>query len=792
MNERRTLLPLLVWLAVLACCAWIVGAHTKIYTDLTGFLPSAPDRTQQLLLDQLREGPSSRLILIGVEGGRVENLAGTSFAMAEAMRKDTRFSLVQNGELEALDAEREILTRYRYALTPALGPGGEPDHFGVEAMRKDIARDAALLQSSFGDVLKSLLPLDPTGEVARIAASMTPGSKLALHDGVWFSADGRRALLIAQTAASGMDAVQQQDTVSALRAYFAAAVQKMPPADAKNLRLLLSGTPVFAAESRRTIEQDSWRLSAIAGVLVLFVLLLVYRSAAMTALAFVPVASGLLAGVAVVSLWFGGVHGITLAFGATLVGEAVDYPNYAFLHTARGEAVQSALRRIGPTLRLAVLTTVLSSTALLLSSFSGLAQLGLLSLTGVAVAGLTTRFILPLLAGNRFTGRKTEHLPFVLAPGHRWRRAVLPLLLIACAVLVWRGSLGRLWDDDLASLSPVSTESKLLDQELRTQLGAPDIRHVLVIAGSDSEQVLRSSEAIEADLRDMVGRGVVNGYDMAAHYLPSRQLQAQRLAALPDAASLQRNLKQALQGSPFRDDAFEPFLHDIDAARRQAPLQAADLRGTSLELKVQSLLLHDQHGTYALVTLRGVADEAKLQLALTGLRAKGVVTIDLKDDTGRLVNGYRDQSLRLSALGLLLIALLLLVSLRSLRATAKVLYPVLAGTTMCAAFTIMRGEKLTLFHLVAFLLVIGIGLNYALFFNRREPNVEETRRNHFSLAICSLTTFLSFGTLMLSRIPVLHAIGQTVALGSLLCLVCACVLAPDFAQQATRVTEPNA
>jgi predicted exporter len=128
-------------------------------------------------------------------------------------------------------------------------------------------------------------------------------------------------------------------------------------------------------------------------------------------------------------------------------------------------------------------------------------------------------------------------------------------------------------------------------------------------------------------------------------------------------------------------------------------------------------------------------------------------------------------------LGLLLIALLLTLSLRSAYAAGKVLYPVIAGAAMCVAVTVLRGEKLTLFHLVALLLVIGIGLNYALFFNRREQSAGDTRRNHLSLAICSLTTFLSFGTLTLSRIPVLHAIGQTVALGSLLCLGCAYLLA---------------
>ncbi|MBV8665949.1 MAG: MMPL family transporter [Burkholderiaceae bacterium] len=762
-------LILLVWLTALALSAWVMLAHTRVDADLTGFLPRAPEQSQQLLLDQLRNGPASRLLLIAIEGGDEAALTQASHALAAALRQDGKLAFVQNGEIESLAAERALLLRYRYLLSPAVVPA----HFSVDALHQAVQNSADLLQSPAGALLKPLVPRDPTGEVQRIAAGWAPASSATERGGVWFSGDGKRALLVAQTGASGMDALAQQQAVATVRAHFEAVRTSLPAADAGAMYLLLSGTPVFAAESRALIERDSWRLSLIAAGLVLSVLLLVYRSPRLTLLAFLPAACGLLIGVAAVSLCFGGVHGITLAFGATLIGEAVDYPNYAFLHTARNEAVGAALRRIAPTLKLAVLTTVFSSIALLLSSFSGLAQLGLLSLTGVAVAGLTTYCVLPLLAGEAVGARKAERLPFSLDLGQSMRRLVLPVLLLALAVLVWRH--GSLWDDDLANLSPVPEAAKKLDQQLRGELGAPDIRYLLTISGSDTEQVLQHSEALEAKLQDLVHNGALGGYDMAAHYLPSMALQRQRQQALPDSAALQANLRTALVGSPFRDDAFQPFVHDVAEARQQALLTAADMRGSALGLKLQALLVQDGQHMTALITLAGVSDPARLRQAAG--QWPGVSLIDLKDDTGRLVNAYRRQSLLLSALGLVLIAGLLVLSLGSVRTSFKVLYPVAAGTVLCVALTLLLGEKLSLFHLVALLLVVGIGLNYALFFNRHESNESGTRRNHLSLAVCSLTTFLSFGTLMSSAIPVLHAIGQTVALGSLLCLICAATLA---------------
>ncbi|HXA48243.1 MAG TPA: hypothetical protein VNW52_11485, partial [Burkholderiaceae bacterium] len=122
-------LPLYIWLVTLALSAWIAFSHTKIYTDLTGFLPSTPDRTQQLLLDQLRDGPASRLILIGIEGGSPENLATISQAFAASLRQDQRFNFVQNGELDTLGAEQDLLIHYRYLLSPALNPDRSVGHF---------------------------------------------------------------------------------------------------------------------------------------------------------------------------------------------------------------------------------------------------------------------------------------------------------------------------------------------------------------------------------------------------------------------------------------------------------------------------------------------------------------------------------------------------------------------------------------------------------------------------------------------------------------------------------------
>ena len=102
--------------------------------------------------------------------------------------------------------------------------------------------------------------------------------------------------------------------------------------------------------------------------------------------------------------------------------------------------------------------------------------------------------------------------------------------------------------------------------------------------------------------------------------------------------------------------------------------------------------------------------------------------------------------------------------------------PVLAALVLDVAILLAAGFRISLFNLVALLLVVGIGLNYALFFNRPAPGREERERTLLSLAVCCGTTLCAFGCLAFSEKPVLRAIGITVALGTILSLAMSAVL----------------
>jgi predicted exporter len=109
--------------------------------------------------------------------------------------------------------------------------------------------------------------------------------------------------------------------------------------------------------------------------------------------------------------------------------------------------------------------------------------------------------------------------------------------------------------------------------------------------------------------------------------------------------------------------------------------------------------------------------------------------------------------------------------------TARVLVPVLAAAVLDVATLVLLGQRLTVFHLVSLLLVIGVGINYALFFNRHQWDAGERALTLLSLCVAALATLWASGILATSGTPVLRAIGITIGVGTVYAFVLSALLA---------------
>jgi predicted exporter len=773
-NYRLRMTAIALWLTFLLACGVIVG-RTNFTTDLSAFMPRTPTPEQQLLMDQLRDGLASRLILVGIEGADAPTRSRLSKHIAQRLRADPAFATVNNGEPVNTERDRTFLFNNRYLLSPVVTPA----RFSEDGLHAALSDSIDLLASPAGLLVKSLLPRDPTGEMVQLLEQLNSGTHPQLTDGAWASRDGDRALMLMQTRAAGSDTDAQEHAMAAIRQAFDTAPGASPAA-----KLVMTGPGVFSVTSRDTIKNQVSRLSILSIVLIAALLLLVYRSFSALALGFLPVISGALAGIAAVSMGFGSVHGITLGFGTALIGEAVDYSIYLFVQSEQDDSdQQSWIKRFWPTIRLGVLTSIAGFASLLLSGFPGLAQLGLYAIAGLVTAALVTRFVLPHLLPSKFRIHDVTAIGHLLsrlaqrATALRWPAAIL--LLAACAILVQNRA--SLLNDKISSLSPVSQADVALDESLRADMGAPDVRYLVVISGADRESVLRSSEQVSTLLQTQVDQGELAGFESPSRYLPSTETQRARQASLPPPDLLQARLAQAVQGLPVRAPLFTPFLADVAAARNLPLLQAADLEQTSMAMAVDALLIQQGPRWSALLPLtapEGVninANRIRTALSTTGL--PNVLFMDMKAESDRLYSGYLHEAVLLSLGGLVAIIGLLLLVFRSPMRVLRIIAPLAAAVITVTAGLAAFGQQLIILHLVGLLLVVAVGSNYALFFDRTDPRTPLLPRTLASMLFANLTTVAGFGVLAFSNVSLLQAMGVTVAPGVILALIYAAIFA---------------
>ncbi|RPH79159.1 MAG: hypothetical protein EHM80_08530 [Nitrospiraceae bacterium] len=747
-----------------------MSTHAHVETELSRLLPEGTTPIERLLLTELRTGATGRLILIALEGEDADLLAGASKQLATWMRGSGSFHYVGNGEEFWTIEERERLFQNRYVLSS----GVQESTFSRDRLRNSLELRLHDLTSPLSPMVKELIPADPSGEFMTILHAWMTWMAPARHQGVWFSSDLRRALLVAETHAAGFDMESQEHLQEQLREAFRASAGTSP--GAASIRLVMTGPGVIAVEMQKTIQDDVWWLSLCATMLVTTLLFASYGSVSVLVLTLLPLTSAILAGIVAVSFMFGFIHGMTLAFGITLLGVVDDYPIHLFSHLTRESRAPAVMKEIWPTMRLGVVATALGFSALLLSGFPGLSQLGLFAMVGLFTAACVTRWVLPHIVPIEFhTRREGLHVA-------RWvdaltrARLVVPLAVaLAIGSFIWSDT--PLWEQDIANLSPISPEQKERDQVFRNELGVPDVRDLIVVEGSSEEEALQRSEALALALDPLVRNGELAGYELAARYLPSRKTQQARQVALPDHETLERNLTYAMKGLPFKPGLFQPFLDAVGKAKTQEPVDIQMFRGSALGIKLDSLLFKHEGRWAAVVPLRGVTDRQKFRELLTPWGTQQITYLDLKEESNRMVSLYRNETLRLLGWGVLAIGLVLLAGLRAPVTVLRVMLPIGSAIVVVAASLHALGERFSLFHIASFLLVIGLGLDYALFFNRRDGTQVERGRTVYGLVVCSTTTIVVFGVLALSQIPVLRAIGLTTALGSLACLAFAALLA---------------
>jgi len=775
-RTAAALFLLAAWAGGLVALAVFVQRHLDIGSDLRLFLPEPRTPEQRILLDAIGEGPASRLLVVALEGAPPEALAVTSSALVEALRGSGEFRFAANGDV-GLDSLPEELLPYRYLMSV----DDETRALDRDRLRAALEARARDLASPGGFALEPLIARDPTLLTLALLERWQPVEEPRRELDVWFDAAGERALLVAETRAPAFDPAAQRAALAALDEAFAAT------RSAAGITFTASGAGSFSVLMEARTRNAAENLARLATIGMLLLLLTAYRRIGALILSALPLASAAVAGLAAVGALFGSVHGITLAFGFTLIGVAQDYPLHLLSHRRPGTPPASVARGLWPTLATGVASTCVAYLTFWFSGVTGLEQLACFTVTGLAVAALSSRYLLPRLMteGSREHGRspllKRLWRAIASLPRPRW---TVPVVVLACVGAVAVAP-QPLWENDLGALTPVPGELLERDRALRAELGTADSRHLLVVEATSSDAALAALEALDPELERLVVAGAIGAYDHAARYVPSAAAQDARRSQLPSGDALRAELEAAASGTAFRPAAFAPFLADVEAARTLPPLTFEQARTLSaFGSRLDALVPERDSVVAALVTFSGVRDAAPLAaLAAPGGQA---TLLDVRAASESLVEAQRARMLVSLAVGGLLLIAIVAVALRERRRVIRVLAPLALTTLIVVAALQLAGVSLNLFHLISLILAAGLGLDYALFFEHAADDEAEQGRTLHAVLTCAGSTLMVFVLLATADLPVLRAIGAPVAIGVVANFVLALLLTRPAAPRVAR------
>ena len=756
-NKSRFVVTV-AWLLIMISSIAYIKYNLSVVSDVKQFMPTdSTDRRLQVLLHETQKGIASNLILTQIGGASPEYLSKLSKNLKTSLKKNNElFEFVSNGDQDWNINSFNALFDYRYLLK-------EPDNFSVAGLRKAFEELLTAFRSgASGEAVKYLLR-DPQKTFVRYLLAQSGQAQPEKFNNVWFVEDKSKALLMIQLKSAGFDLDLQQAGIDAIKE----SVNALD--DTGVIELVLSGPGVIAVATRESIRSTTQEVSWILTCVVILLFWLGYRSIRLAFIAGIPLITSIIVATAITQMIFGELHGIVLAFGITMLGVCLDYPLHLFSHLNNHESSSVTLKRIWPTLRLGVLTSVLAYVALMGTGFSGLTQLSVFSAAGLIVALAVTRWLIPVWVSGEWVNKRSIIILQPLSTKIKIAVSVIVVVIPLFFLMIQE----NIWSTEISQISPVSSTARETDRELRRELHALDVTHMFLIEAATSDRVLADTEALVELIIPAIDKGFISGVQSAIDISPNKDRQEYYQSLLPDETKLKKNVAKAMNGLGFKANAFDDFINEVTSSKLRPSIGYKTILASPLGLKLRTMLFQQDNRWYSIVRVSGVNDEKSFYSWLKSSPSVEQHYVSMRAATNILMNSYLQSAwLRLLA-ALSLIVFVVLWQVRKRKEAIWLLVPIMAGVVVSLAVQVFLGSLINIFHVLSLLLVIGMGLDYSLFFNRDWQRKEQLIDRTHAIVISAITTIIAFATLGFSDIPVLKVMGQTVSIGILTCFVVA-------------------
>jgi predicted exporter len=760
---------LLIVLAVIAGLAIAVATRLSFGTDITNLMPEGRIGSLADVSRRLTDSDLARTMVLNVGAPDTATAVAGAVALADLLAENPEVAWLRSGVDERqLQAIYELYFPRRHYFV-ALDPGRISDLTGEAALRERAEHARRELAMPTASLVKRLVTEDPLGSFRGILERISSQQPtLDVVDGRFVTRDGRFAVLFLGTRAPAFDGDRQKALLEELSAAFDRVNQRFGGV----LVLERSGANVFAVATERSIRGDVNFVTAVSIVSVFILLQLFLGSWRNLLLTSLPMLGGLVSATALGQLVFGQLDGLTLGFGAALIGVVIDYPTHLLCHLCFSPHRADrplVMRRISPSLALGGLTTIASFAGLGLTSFPGFREIAFFSASGVAVALAITLWVLPPLVlpvarvpvASRFVVETLGRAVLALAP-RRTAMAVLALGVVA----VFTPLLPRLvWVDDMSKLWRMDPQVVKEDRAVRERVSQFETGRLVIAVAPDREQAMALGGAVQARLAPLVAAGELGATRSLLTFLWPESRQRENLAALRADAELPSRVRAAYQAAGFRAAAFDGFERAL-AQEPPPPLRLEDLAASPLADLVRPLLADFGDEVAINTFLQGVKSPEAVRRAVGDL--PGVHFFDQLQFLNDVYAEFRSTTVQQIFTGNLLVIGLLLLRYRRLRPALAAFFPsLLVMLILLGSFAWLRVET-SLLHVVGLVMVLGMGVDYGVFVVDSARHPEEMGVTMLSTFLGSITTVFTFGVLALSQHPALRALGVTVGVGILL------------------------
>lgn len=761
MINIRPRIGFLIWLVVLGFMITYLSLQLRVVSDVGQFMPTVHQDSQlQALMSEMQNGPAATTLMIRLSGDNSAELAELSTQLSQSLNtQDKVFQSARNSNTSIDNKALASLFPYRYLLS-------EKQDWSPPSLKKNFEQRMAELRLGAGSMLGNYMTSDPQLLFMKYLHGLFDVTGPAVKQGVWFDQKLESALILVKVRSSSLDLDIMQRAIDDIRQTFTSLAQT------HSIQLEIAGPGNMAVETRATIQHVVTQLSVFMTILLIIVFVIAYRNIRLLLLAGIPLLSAVIVALTATQLIFHEVHGIVLAFGITLLGVCLDYPLHLFSHLRADEQPSFSLNRIWPTLFLSGVTSVLAYLALLGSGFDGLSQLAVFAACGLTVALAVTRYMLPYWVSPEQVNPRLWTIDINISPT---QKIALAILLLSLPVLLIIQS-EVFWETSIDAISPVPESARESDRKLRHDLNVPEVSHVFLQTGKNIEEVLQATEKINQQLIELQALGIISSIWSPTQILSSAQRQRERQRALPNEQQLSNSVEEALRGLPFRSAAFKPWIESVIASHDLAPLDYAAITSTPLAVILQQGLFKQGDLWISTIRISGLQSYASLVNWLDLHPEVKASHVEIKLATEQLLIEYRTATFERFLGIVLLLTIIILFWSRNITRTLWILLPVVIGTLAGIAMPLLTGIAINVFHLLALLLVLGMGLDYSLFFNRKDGDALERKQSVHAVSISALTTTAAFSVLAFSSVPVMAAMGQTVATGVLMCFVSAWIL----------------